>query len=72
MGEAKRRKKLDPNFGKGFGRNQKQGKQKQRLMDSRNHLQSFDVQEGMTRSKQQLVWGKGLKCLSTKDLSTPR
>ena len=45
MGEAKRRKKLDPNFGKGFGRNQKRGKQKQRLMDSRNPLQSFDVQE---------------------------
>ena len=51
MGEAKRRKKLDPNFGKGFGRNLKQSKQKQRLMDSRNQLQSFKVKEGRLPQK---------------------
>ncbi|MGK7950450.1 MAG: hypothetical protein AB4368_17110 [Xenococcaceae cyanobacterium] len=51
MGEAKRRKKLDPNFGKGFGRNQKQGKQKQGLMDSRQHFQSFDLKEGKLPQK---------------------
>ncbi len=51
MGEAKRRKKLDPNFGKGFGRNQKRSKQKQRLMDSRNQFQSFKVKEGKLPQK---------------------
>ena len=51
MGFAKRRKKLDPNFGKGFDRNQKRGKQKQSLMDSSNHLQSFEVQEGKLPQK---------------------
>ena len=51
MGEAKRRKKLDPNFGKGFGRNQKRSKQKQRLMDSRNQFQSFKVKEGRLPQK---------------------
>ena len=51
MGFAKRRKKLDPNFGKGFAPNQKRGKQKQRLMDSRNHIQQQEVQQGKLPQK---------------------
>lgn len=40
MGEAKRRKKLDPNFGKGFGRNQKQRKQKTTKNEAQNLRES--------------------------------
>lgn len=36
MGEAKRRKKLDPNWGKGFGRNQSRGKAQKGEEISRN------------------------------------